>query len=113
MLPTQLRAAKVRLTHRVKTEVKHPGTGNIANQMSKAAQQGVDQVIIDGSTVGLTEEQVRGGIDKYEARTQEMVAGESRQPHPKLRDLKTAFIVKGDADAVAVGIPLASCPEAE
>jgi hypothetical protein len=80
----------------VKTEVKHSHAGNIANQMSKAAQQGVDQVIIDGSTVGLTEEQVRAGIDKYEALAQEMVAGESRQRNPKLRDLKTAFIVTGD-----------------
>ena len=80
----------------VKTEVKHSHAGNIANQMSKAAGQGVDQVIIDGSTIGLTEKQVRAGIDKYEALAQDMVVGESRPRHPKLRDLKTAFIVTGD-----------------
>ena len=80
----------------VRTEVKHSHAGDIANQMRKAAQQGVDQVIIDGSTVGLTEEQVRAGIDKYEGLAGEMVAGESRVRNPKMRDLKTAFIVTGD-----------------
>ena len=80
----------------VKTEVKHSHAGNIHNQMSKAAHQGVDQVIIDGSTKGLTKEHVRAGIDRYEAMAGEMVVGEGRPRHPKLRDLKTAFIVTGD-----------------
>ena len=80
----------------VKTEVKHSHAGNIKNQMAKAAQQGVDQVIIDGTTTGLTDAQARAGIDNYEAMAGEMVAGESRVRHPKLRELKTAFIVMGD-----------------
>jgi hypothetical protein len=80
----------------VTTDVKNTRSGNIVTPMSAAAQQGADQVIIDGTTIGLTEEQVRVGIDKYEAMAQEMVVGESRPRHPKLRDLKIAFIVKGD-----------------
>lgn len=81
---------------------RRPGSGGRADgsqafpRMRKAAQQGVDQVIIDGSTVGRTEEQVRAGIDKYEGLAGEMVAGESRVRNPKMRDLKTAFIVTGD-----------------
>jgi hypothetical protein len=82
----------------VKTEVKNPRTANIENPMSKAAQQGVDQVIIDGSTTGLTREQVQAGIVKYEAKAQEMVVGEGRPRHPKLRELKTAFFVTGDGE---------------
>jgi hypothetical protein len=80
----------------VRTDVKNPRTANIATPMSSAAQQGADQVVIDGTTIGLTEEQVRAGVDKYEAMAQDMVVGESRPRHPKLRDLKTAFIVTGD-----------------
>jgi hypothetical protein len=80
----------------VTTDVKNPRTANIATPMSSAAQQGADQVIIDGSTIGLTDAQVRAGIDKYEAMAQVMVVDEGRPRHPKLRDLKTAFIVKGD-----------------
>jgi hypothetical protein len=83
----------------VKTDVKNPRTTNIATPMSSAAQQGADQVAIDGTTSGLTKEQVRVGIDKYEAMAQEMVVGESRPRHPKLRDLKTVFIVTGDGKA--------------
>jgi len=80
----------------VTTDVKHPRTAHIANSMNSAAQQGADQVIIDGTTVGLTEQQVRAGIDNYEAMAGEMVMGEGRPRHPKLRDLKTVFIVTGD-----------------
>ncbi len=79
----------------VPTDVKH-SRGNVATQMSSAAQQGADQVIIDGSTAKLTREQVNAGIQKYESMAGEMVAGESRVRHPKLRELKTAFIVMGD-----------------
>ena len=80
----------------VKTEVKLVEGKNIANQMTKAAQQGVDQVIIDGSVVGLTDEQVRAGIDAYEEMAQNMVESEGRPRHPQLRRLKVAFIVEGD-----------------
>jgi len=63
---------------------------------SSAARQGADQVAIDGTGAGLTEQQARAGIAKYEEMASQMVAGESRVRHPKLRELKMAFIVLGD-----------------
>ncbi|MDO9164088.1 MAG: DUF4157 domain-containing protein [Methylococcaceae bacterium] len=79
----------------VPTDVKN-SRGNITTQMISAAQQGADQVIIDGSTTRLTNAQVRAGIDQYEAMAGQLAVGEPRPRHPKLRDLKTAFIVLGD-----------------
>jgi hypothetical protein len=71
----------------VLTDVKHPRTQNIETAMGAAAQQGANQVVIDGARAGLTDENAHAAIQKFETNAQE---------HPKLRNLETAFIVLKD-----------------
>lgn len=71
------------------TDVKHlEKTDSITSAINRAAKQGVTQVILDGTTVKLTEENTAAGIKDFETEFAK---------HPGIyRNLKTIYILEGD-----------------
>jgi hypothetical protein len=71
------------------TDVKHAHTERIVSAITRGARQGADQVIIDGTTIKLTQEAVDVGIREFETHAIK---------NWKLRNIKTIYVVKGDGN---------------